>query len=587
MKDYAAIATQYARDVVDGRILACKWVRLAGQRHLDDLKRDADGWRYTWNPELTQPDAVDAAGQVKEGKQYRPADRICHFIELLPHIKDDWKKSASLGATIILEAWEVFIVASIFGWVDRQTLRRRFRVADVFVPRKNAKSTLAAAIGLYMLALDGEHGAEVYSGATSEDQAGEVFKPAKLMVERTPDFRDRYGILPRASNISIAGTNSRFEPLIGKPGDGASPSCAIVDEYHEHPTSDLYDTMRTGMGARSQPLMLVISTAGDDIACPCYVHQEELQQILEGVIEDDQRFGVIYTIDVDADGKFEDWTTEQALIKANPNYGISIDPEFLLVQQRDAIRDARKQATFQTKHLNLWVQASSPAFNVHLWKLLGDKTLKLDQFRGERCHDGADLANTTDIASTVKVFKREVEGVAHYYCFWRHYLPAKVIEEPDNRHYQGWKRDGRLIETPGNMIDQAQIEADFIADASRFLTIEAAVDGWGSPGFSATLQNSGYTVVIIPMVTKHLSPAMKFIDGLIKSERIHHDGDPIAAWGLSNVQNKPDANDNWFPRRGSRKKKIDPAVALTLAMVRAMVAEPGNQFTGELRVVEA
>jgi len=578
VKDYAAIATQYASDVVEGRILACKWVRLACRRHLDDLQRDRDGWRYTWNPELKTPDVVDDRGQVtRTGKKYRPADRVCHFIELLPHIKGDW---AARSQSIRLEPWQVFVVASIFGWVDRETKRRRFRVADLFVPRKNAKSTLAAGIGLYMLAVDGEFGAEVYSGATSEDQAGEVFKPAKMMSDRMPEFRARFGVLPRASTITVPETNSKFEPVIGKPGDGASPSCAIVDEYHEHQTEDLYDTMRTGMGARSQPLMLVITTSGDDISGPCYAHQEELQQILEGLIEDDQRFGIIFTID-----EGDDWTSEEALIKANPNFGVSIDAEFLLMQQRDAVRDSRKQSTFQTKHLNIWVQSSSPWLNLHAWKELADKNLKMEGFAGDACWEGLDLANVTDIASNCKVFTREIDGVTHYYPFWRHYLPEDVTNEPDNKHYQGWVRDGWLTETPGSMIDQKLIQDHIVADSARFRTMEVAIDNWGAPGISAALDQEGLTVVRIPQNVQHLSAPMKFIDGLVKAGRIHHNGDPVATWGISNVQVKPDRNENWFPRRGTRKKKIDPALALILAMARAMVAEPKNVYDGELAIV--
>lgn len=570
-KDYAAIATQYARDVADGRISACKWVRLACRRHLDDLERDAAGWRYTWNPELKAPDKRDDAGEiVQEGKTYRPADRVCRFIELLPHVKGDW---AARAERIRLEAWQVFFVASIFGWVDRDTGRRRFRVADLFVPRKNGKSAIAGGIGLYMLTADNEFGAEVYSGATSEDQAGEVFNPAKLMARRTPDLLDTFGVTVRESNISVAATNSKFEPIIGEPGDGASPSCAIVDEFHEHSSEALYDTMITGMGARSQPLMLVITTAGDDVSGPCYAHQEELQQILEGTIENDQRFGVIYTLDVDADGRIEDWTTEAALIKANPNFGVSIDEEFLLTQLRDAIRDARKQATFQTKHLNLWVQSSSPWLNLHEWKALGDRTLKIGDFRGETCRAGLDLANVTDIASVCNVFRRDIGGQDHYFCFWRHYLPEKAIDEPDNKHYQGWKREGWLIETAGSMIDQKKIEDDIVADAEIVRIEEIAIDNWGSPGISASLETEGFSVVRIPQTVSHLSAPMKFIDGLVKAGRIHHCGDPVATWGVSNVQVKPDHNDNWFPRRGTRKKKIDPAIALLNAMARAMVDE--------------
>jgi len=575
MKDYAGVATQYARDVIEGRVLACKWVRLACQRHLDDLERAADGWRYEWNPELVAPDRVSGHGEVIEtGKPYRPADRACYFIELLPHIKGDW---AARLERIQLEPWQVFVVASIFGWIDRETKRRRFRVADLFVPRKNAKSTVAAGIGLYMGFVDREFGAEVYSGATSEKQAHEVFGPAKLMAARSPDFVARFGISVRASSISSVDTNSRFQPLIGKPGDGASPSCAIVDEYHEHPTEELYDTMRTGMVARSQPLMLVITTAGDNIAGPCYAHQKNLQEVLEGVVEDERRFGIIFTVD---DG--DDWTSEEALIKANPNYGVSVDPEELLAQQAEAVRDPRKQATFQTKHLNIWVASASPWLAMEEWRAGEDPELKLEDFKGEPCWIGVDLANTTDIASLCLVFKRVIGGDEHYYAFWRHFLPEGVIESPENKHYQGWARQGWLQKTSGSMIHQPAIERLLLADAERHLIKEVAFDQWGAPGIIGNLQNEGFEVLIVPLQARHLSAPMKWIDGLVKCRRLHHNGDPVAAWAVNNVEVKPDQNDNWFPRKQNRAKKTDPAIALILAVSRAMVGQTDEGIEGWL-----
>lgn len=608
MKDYAAIATQYARDVVGGEVLACRWVRLACQRHLDDLQKDAAGWRYTWNPELRDPDVRNDAGElVRAGKAYRPADRACRFIELLPHIKGDW---AGRGECIRMQPWQVFIVASIFGWIERGTTtrrfgpehiqaavdeyirpRRRFRVADLFVPRKNAKSTMGAGIGLYCMAADGEFGAEVYSGATSEDQAYEVFEPAKLMARRTPEFLAHYGVTVRESNLSIADTNSKFEPVIGKPGDGASPSCAIVDEYHEHPTEALYDTMRTGMGARSQPLLLIITTAGDDISGPCYAHQEELEDILEGVIEDDTRFGIIYTIDLkDEDGgEGDDWTGEEALIKANPNFGVSVDEQFLLDMQREAIRDPRKQATFQTKHLNLWVASASPWLSMQQWKLAGDRTLDLADFAGEQCWEGDDLANTTDIASRCRIFRRMIGSREHWFFFWRHYLPEARIEEPENKHYQGWHKEGWITATPGSMIDQDMIERDIIADARICPPREVAFDPWGAPGIIGALQrefNPGNLddpsltqVLTVPLQARYLSAPMKWIDGLLRDGRLHHNGDPVAAWAVNNVTCKPDQNDNWFPRKpASKAKKTDPAIAMIIATARAMLApeDTGN-----------
>lgn len=566
MKDYAAVATQYARDITEGRMLSNKWARLACQRHLNDLKRAEQGWRYVWNPVLP----------VDEGKIATPVERVCAFIEMLPHIKGDW---AARGETIHLEPWQVFIIASIFGWLDGESKRRRFRVADLFVPRKNSKSTMAAGIGLYMLSADSEFGAEVYSGATTEDQAYEVFEPARKMAAATADFLKCFGVTVRASNISIDASNSKFEPIIGKPGDGASPSCAIVDEYHEHQTEDLYDTMKTGMGARSQPLMLMITTAGDDVSGPCYAHQEELQGILEGVIEDERRFGIIFGIDValeregDAAPTGDDWTSEEALIKANPNYGVSIDRDTMLADQAEAIRNPRKQAGFQTKHLNMWVGSSNPWLNLHEWKTLGDRGLKIEDFHGEQVWHGMDLANVVDIAGDCRVFKRRLSSVDHYYAFWRCYLPESRINEPENKHYQGWKREGWLIESPGNMIDQDMIEEGIVKDREIFRCDEVAIDDWGSAGIAPSLQNAGFTVIRVPQNVKYLSAPMKFIDGLVQSGRLHFNGDPVATWGVSNVSVKPDRNENWFPRRTAAKKKIDPALMLILAMSRAMLSD--------------
>lgn len=572
MKDYAAVATQYARDITEGNLPACKWVQLAAQRHLNDLARlNADGtpWRYAWNPPLP----------VEPGKIATPVERVCTFIEMLPHIKGDW---AARGEKIHLQAWQVFIIASIFGWIDRETMRRRYREADLFVPRKNAKSTKAAGIGLYMLSADGEFGAEVYSGATSQKQAFEVFEPARKMAEATPEFLSRFDVTVRASNISIAATNSKFEPVIGDPGDGASPSCAIVDEYHEHPTESLYDTMKTGMLARSQPLLLMITTAGDDVSGPCYAHQESLQEILEGIVINERRFGIIYGIDqpIEREGMpsvpGDDWRTEEALIKANPNFGISIDRETILADQAEAVRNPRKQSEFQTKHLNMWVGSSNPWLNLHEWKACADRKLKVEDFHGERVYHGVDLASVKDIAGDCRVFVREVDGEDHYYAFWRCYLPEARLTEPENPHYQGWKHEGYLIESPGNMIDQALIERALVDDQERFDCGELGIDAWGAAGMTPKLMAAGFTVVVIPQNAAHLSTPMKLIDGLVSSKRFHFNGDPVATWGVSNVTVKPGQNDSWFPRRGAVRKKIDPAAMLIMAVSRAMLGQGGG-----------
>lgn len=562
-------ATQYARDVVEGRIMSCKWHRLACQRHIDNLARSAadPDWPYHFNPALTDAN----------GKTYFPAERVCRFAELMPHIKGDWAARRQL---IKLESWQIFILASIFGWVRRLTGKRRFRVADLFIPRKNAKSTLAAVIGLYMLAVDDEFGAEVYSGATTQDQALEVFRPALLMARNTPRFLQKYGVSANASNLSVVGKNSKFEPVIGKPGDGASPSCATVDEYHEHKTSDLYDTMQTGMGARTQPLMLVITTAGSDISGPCYLHQVELQKILEGVLENDQRFGIIFGID---DG--DDWTSETALRKANPNYGISVDAEFLKLQQRDAIADPRRQNVFRTKHLNVWVAGASPWLNLHNLQEAGDPALTLDGMRGQHCVVGLDLASKVDIASAVWLFREGQGDAAHYTAISRNYLPTATAEKPENAHYQAWVNSGHILTTPGNMISLGQIRDDIIVSAESVVVTEIAMDAWGSREIGPQFQEEGFEVIDIPQQTRWLSEPMKKIAALIDAGQFHHDGNPAFVWMLSNVEVLMDRNENIFPRKLRPQNKIDAAVALIVAMARAMVPAEKSASSMELIVL--
>lgn len=562
-KNYAALAAQYVADVLEGRRPACKFERLACERHVHDLARQGgDDFPYLFNPEL-----VDATG-----KAYRPADRACGFAELMPHIKGDW---AARGELIVLGNWQVFIVASIFGWVHRETHKRRFRKADLFVPRKNAKSTKAAVVGLFMLAADGEFGAEVYSGATSQKQALEVFRPAHLMAKSNAAFRAHYGVLPNASNLAVLDTNSKFEPVIGKPGDGASPSCSIVDEYHEHATSELYDTMWTGMGARSQPLLLMITTAGSNIGGPCFTHQVELQKILQGVLVDETRFGIIYGIDAG-----DDWTQPEALVKANPNYGVSVSAEFLLAAQAEATRDPRKQAIFKTKHLNMWVQSASPWLNVENLQRCGDPALKREDFRGEQCWIGTDLASKNDIASKADVFRRQVGGEWHYYAFTRNWLPEAAVRKPENGHYQAWVAQGHLVQTPGNMIDMKLIQDEIEAGSELHVIAEIAMDAWGSREIAPSLQAGGFAVVDVPMTVRNLSEPMKLIAALVDAGRFHHDGNLASVWMFANVEVFPDRNENIFPRKPSAEMKIDAAVATILAVGRAMAGagEAGTSF---------
>ena len=542
MTDYVAVAEKYARDITSGKILASKYIKLACRRHLDDLdwqSEDAFAYRF------------DDASAVK----------ACKFIELMPHTKGKWAQERQ---TLVMQPWQVFMTVCLFGWMRRKDNKRRFRRFLLLVPRKNGKSAWAAAVGIYMLCADGEYGAEVYSGARNEKQAWEVFKPARLMAKKSPQLCSSFGIDVNASNISILSNGSKFEPIIGDPGDGASPSLAIVDEYHEHDTNKLFDTMETGMGARDQPLMLVITTAGDNIAGPCYEMQQDAQKMLEGTRRDDELLALIYGVDED-----DEWTDPDILRKANPNMGVSVGEDFLLARQRDAIATPRKTGVFKTKHLNMWVQSRAAYYNAQKFSEAANPKLSIDQFRGKECIIGVDLAEKRDLTAVEYTF-RHGEGFA---CFGKYYAPEETIEMPENEHYRAWRDAGLLVQIDGAVIDQREILDDLKYDMSRFEVREVSFDPWRSRQMAVELMELGVNCIEFRGSPSNMNEPMREMDALIASGNLFHDGNLPFTWMLSNVINGTRTGDMHRPAKERAENKIDGPVARMLALGRWMLDE--------------
>lgn len=548
-------ATKYCKDVVAGKIPACKWVILACQRHLDDLIRSKD---------KTFPYVFDE----------KRAEKVLRFIQLLPHTKGKW---AAGKQNIRLEPWQKFSIGMPFGWIHREKCTRRYRKILIFVPRKNGKSIIAGGIGNYMLSMDGEYGAEVYSGATTEKQAWEVFRPAKLMIERTPELREHCGIEVNAGSMIILRDGSRFEPVIGKPGDGSSPSCAIVDEYHEHQTSDLYDTMETGMGAREQPVMLVITTAGSSIGGPCYQMCRDAQRMLDGAIDDPETWAMLYTTD---DG--DDWTSEDALIKANPNYGISIDADFLRSRQREAMQSSQKQAIFRTKHLNHWVGAKTTWINILKWNTCKPR-LPLKELEGRPCYVGVDFASKVDIAALVAVFPPHGDDDDRWHVHGWYYSPEnRVLEMIDGNSalYRQYHSDGLLTLTEGDVIDFEAIKDDLRGIASRFDLQQVGFDPWQATQFASEMIDEGLNMIEVRQTVQNMSAPMKEVEALVMSGTLSHGSCPVLTWMASNVVAKIDAKDNIYPNKERSENKIDGVVALIIAINRAMtsIADTGSSI---------
>ena len=542
-------ANQYARDVVAGKIVVCRYVRQACQRHLDDLVRQSD------------PDFAYRFDAAK-------AERVAKFIQLLPHTKGAWAMRRQL---LTLEPWQLFNICAAFGWVKKTTGARRFRIVYWEVPRKNGKSAKLAGVGLYGFCADAEFGAEVYSGATTEKQAWEVFRPARLMAMRTPHLVEAYGIEVNASNLCRPADGARFEPLIGNPGDGQSPHIALIDEFHEHDGPELFDTMLTGMGSREQGMVVVITTAGFNVDGPCYQLRRQVMEMLDGTVPDDELFGVIHTIDPE-----DDWASPEALKKANPNMGVSVYEDYLLAQQRRAVKDAGFANTFKTKHLNVWVSARSGYFNMESWRALEDSGLTLAEVEGQPCYIGLDMASTTDITAAIVVVPCRDSGRISYQVISRFWIPDELLWDGPRElmsKYQRWAADGHLQTCAGREIDYRDMVAWCQEVATQLQVQEVPHDPWGAHQVARDLEDAGMLPVKIQQTVGNLSPAMKELNAAILADRLRHDGNPVMTWMMGNVTAKVDAKDNVFPRKERSELKIDGPVALITALVRAQLGE--------------
>jgi len=545
--DYASRATRYALAVATGSISASKWVRLQCQIHLDDLEK-SERWVF---------DAAWANFACEMGSKYKH------------------EKGVKQGERIVFEDAQIFIIASIFGWVDRETGVRKYREAFILMPRGSGKSPLAAIIGVIMAFFAGEPGAEVYCGANSMRQAMEVFRPAKSMIDQEPKFRERFGIETSARSIYQLKTRSRFIPLCKKPGDGASVWCAILDEYHEALNADLYDTYKTGATKRPGSLIFVISTAGiGGTDNSCYALQQEAQTVLEGTLPNERWFVLIHCADESVE-----WTTPEALQMAQPMLGISNDREAIELDIQAAIRNPAKANIVKAKFLNIWAGGSGNWMNMVFWRACFDQELKdkgEDLVKHLPCWIGSDLASKLDLSACIRLYRDDTQGLKpHYYALTRVYLPEERVNESQNQHYQNWAKNGFLTATRGSSIDYSVLEADAVGDVLRNDVRQLAYDARYADQWSQRVEEiSGVTRVEMPPSPAILSPAMKELEAAVYDGRFHHDGHPVLAWCVSNVVTSESGAGNYrMPDKRKPESKIDAAIALILAQYPAMLAE--------------
>lgn len=515
----------------------------ACKRHLDDLARqDKASWPYEFN--------------------YRAGENVAEFTCGFQHIK-----GPLAGTNLTLEGWQDFLLTCIFGWVFKKTGKRRFRRVYIEVPRGNGKTTISVAPALYMLAADGEGGAEVYSAARVKDQAKIAFGLGQHMAKKCPAFRDELGVEVIAHRIVQASSASFFEAVSSDADslDGKNVHFGLIDEVHAHRSRDVYDAIETGCGKRDQALLWAITTAGSDKTGIAYEQRSYVINILKGTVHDESYFGIVYTID-----EGDDWTDPAIHRKANPNYGVSVEEKNLSDMCLKAKHSPASQAAFLTKHLNVWIQTDQALFDTAAWKACEDTRLRIENYHGRPCRIALDLASKVDIAAKFLLFDEEDGTVTAFPTF---YLPQSAIDKSKNASYGGWAIEGHIKVTDGDVIDFNVIEADVRSDLSSFDVLEIGVDPWQSTQMATSLTEAGANVVEFRQVLANFSEPTKELDAMMREQRIKHDGNPVMSWMIGNVVGHYDAKENVYPRKERQENKIDGPVALIMALGLRMKGE--------------
>lgn len=568
---YLERAAQYQADVLAGRLPACRWVRLACERQARDLKAAKK----------------KTASLIWDGAA---AERVCASVEHFPHIKGpkakllrSWVNGRQVARwqTLELEPWQCWKLTTFFGW-KRATGFRRYRTGLILVPRKNAKSTLTAAVGNYLLTADGEGGPEIYSAATKKDQARIVFSVAQEMARRSPQFRHYFGVLVLASKITVESTAGFFEALSSDEHglEGLNPHGALVDELAAHRTRAVWDVIETAMGARDQPVLWGISTAGPSIGGICHELCQYGEKVLEGTVDDDSFFYLCYTID-EADR--EHWNQERVWRKANPNYGVSVTAQYLEDKARKAQHTPAAQTTFLIKHLNVWVTAAAPWMSMTDWAACATPGLTWADLHGAvKCVVTVDLAEKRDIASIVAIAEMP-DGVVRVVA--KHFLPEVALEASPIAQLAGWARDGWIVKTEGDVHDYTRLEEAIVEIYHAAQATEIGFDRALAVHLMQNLQaRLGQDVIIeVPQNIKTFNPAMKDVAGLVVARQFEHPADPALTWMVSNVAERRNHMEESYPQKAGGKdspNKIDGAIAVLMGRARLLVVPETSGFDG-------
>lgn len=548
--------TQYALDVVAGRIVAGILVRKACERHLADLATGHE------------------RGLVFDRAA---AEKAIAFFPLLRHYKGEWgpRPEVPLGDPIVLEGWQCFAIGSLFGW-KRANGTRRFRQFYLEVAKKNGKTLMAAGIAVLLAFFDGEAGAEVYAIASKRDQAKLVWNDASVMVSKNASLRRR--IREAYLTLSHAASASFFRPLgrdSGESEQGVNAHGYIVDELHILEDRESIDNIRTATSARRQPVGVMITTAGVSRESVWAEERADAVSVVEGRATDDSMLVLVYTLD-EGDDPFD----EAVWPKANPNLGVSVPLEFLREESAKAQRSPGFMSAFLRFHANIPTSVSTRAISIEEWDactgLLEGEDYHAweartfgDPKRPRSGYAGLDLSATQDLTAFIFVVADE-EDQERFDVLCRFYCPEEGIVERSRRGvpYDEWARDGFLVATPGNVIDHDFIEHDILELGARHTIGEVGFDAWNSGMLPSRLMEQGVGMMQIPQRHSGLAPGFREIQTGILERRWRHGGHPILRWMAGNVESEIDSAGNEKPSKLRSAEKIDGIVGFAMAMNR-------------------
>lgn len=527
---------EYMQGIESGRIPSCRMVQLAVKRQRDDIARQNTPDFPYWFDE-------------------REVVRRINFARNCQHVKGELA-----GKPIILEPWQAFVFWCVFGWKKADGTRRFFE-ADLSMARKNGKTTTADVISVEQLLMDGEGGAEVYAAALDRAQAMICWGDVKAMINGSPKLSQ----ILKTYQYSIVheGSASCFKPLSRdtKNKDGFNPSTAICDERHAWKTNEMYDVIRTGMGARRQPLIFTISTAGLDMTVPYYEHIQRCRQVMEGNVREDNHFIMIFELDPE-----DDWNDPKNWVKANPNLGVSVSMEYMQREYESAKNQGGvREVNFKTKNLNMWVDAPTvwiPDDKVKDCNFGTDRASLL----GQRCWAGFDFASHVDIVA-MELYFAELSPSPVLSFFW---IPeAKAQASADTVDYRRWAQQGLIRTTQGDVIDIDAIVEDVCQICRDYDVVQLAFDPYKMyHGVIQGLMKAGLGDVLAEysQSLRNMSEPTKALEALVLSQSLDLMDNPILRWMFRNVVLFQDTNGNIRADKKKSAQKIDGVVALVNAI---------------------